>query len=161
MKSIRLILNSSTLRGKFVENSGSWNLAKTRAEQQTNIRGIFEVESGKVLSIGLQKIFPTSIYPLQSNKQNLRKSQNTNGLFGVWIPNHIIDNPHYFLGFQIIWTRIGLTRSQSSYIIDILAQSNMLESKPISTSTDLATCLCRDGEPFSDPTLYRCTVGSL
>ena len=68
---------------------------------------------------------------------------------------------NYFLGVQITRTNTGLLMSQKGYIQDVLARSKMSDSKPISTPADPYTHLTRDGDPFSDPKLYRQVVGSL
>ncbi|KAL8172131.1 LOW QUALITY PROTEIN: hypothetical protein V2J09_023935 [Rumex salicifolius] len=49
--------------------------------------------------------------------------------------------------------------SQRSYIQDILDYSKMSNSSSVSTPADPQ--LVREGEPFSDPKMYRRTVGSL
>jgi hypothetical protein len=66
------------------------------------------------------------------------------------------------LGIEVSTTTDGILLSQRRYILDILQRPKMADAKPIctlmATSTHLSTY---DGETFSDPTLYRNTVGAL
>ncbi|KAJ3698209.1 hypothetical protein LUZ61_001914 [Rhynchospora tenuis] len=69
---------------------------------------------------------------------------------------------HYFLGIAVNNNSKGMHLSQSKYIKDLLQRTNMLSAKP--TTTPLATDMALfpgDSEPFSDPHLYRSTVGAL
>ncbi|CAM8882543.1 unnamed protein product [Rhodiola kirilowii] len=68
---------------------------------------------------------------------------------------------NYFLGIHIARSPSGITLSQHNYIIDVLAWSKMLDSKPISTHGDPSSRLTLWGDAFSDPKLYRQIVGSL
>ncbi|CAH9130543.1 unnamed protein product [Cuscuta epithymum] len=68
---------------------------------------------------------------------------------------------NYFLGVQVTRTSTGLTLSQQRYIHDILSRTNMLDSKCVATPADPSIHLNLFGEAFSDPKLYRQTVGSL
>ncbi|GJS47661.1 retrovirus-related pol polyprotein from transposon TNT 1-94 [Tanacetum coccineum] len=67
----------------------------------------------------------------------------------------------FFLGLQITRSKTGLTLSQKAYIKDILNRSNMSLASPMSTPADPYSKLQKEGDPFSDPTLYRQVVGSL
>ncbi|KAJ3686759.1 hypothetical protein LUZ61_015923 [Rhynchospora tenuis] len=69
---------------------------------------------------------------------------------------------HYFLGISVTSNATGLHLSQAKYIHDILSRTNMLNAKPVSTpiATDISL-FPTDSEPFSDPHLYRSTVGAL
>jgi hypothetical protein len=66
------------------------------------------------------------------------------------------------LGIEVSTTTDGILLSQRRYILDILQRTKMADAKPIctpmATSTHLSTY---DGETFSDPTLYRNTIGVL
>ncbi|GJS86351.1 GDSL esterase/lipase-like protein [Tanacetum coccineum] len=68
----------------------------------------------------------------------------------------------YFDTFSpITRSKTGLTLSQKAYIKDILNRSNMSLASPMSTPADPYSKLQKEGDPFSDPTLYRQVVGSL
>lgn len=69
----------------------------------------------------------------------------------------------YFLGIQIARSTEGIYLCQSKYILDILRDTNMLDSTPASTPfpRDLRFTK-KDKTPFfSDPALYRRLVGRL
>ncbi|KAK0605599.1 hypothetical protein LWI29_028589 [Acer saccharum] len=69
---------------------------------------------------------------------------------------------NFFLGFEAFRDSTGLYLTQSKYVLDLLKKTNMLESKPIDTPIAAGTKLSlSDGIAFSDPTLYRSTVGAL
>lgn len=68
---------------------------------------------------------------------------------------------HFFLGLQIQKSKSGLTLSQQSYVMDIINRNNMSLSSPIAIPVDPSSSLIKDGDPFSDPKLYRQVVGSL
>ncbi|XP_041025482.1 uncharacterized mitochondrial protein AtMg00810-like [Juglans microcarpa x Juglans regia] len=68
---------------------------------------------------------------------------------------------NFFLGIKAIKSNGQLILSQHRYMIDILQKKKMHEAKPI--STPMATSINRsafDSEDFSDPTLFRSTVGA-
>jgi hypothetical protein len=70
---------------------------------------------------------------------------------------------NYFLGIEVLPSSGGFLLSQHNrYILDILSQTKMTEAKPINcpmaSSTHLST---HEGDLFSDPTLFRSTVGAL
>uniref|UniRef100_A0A2N9F495 Reverse transcriptase Ty1/copia-type domain-containing protein n=1 Tax=Fagus sylvatica TaxID=28930 RepID=A0A2N9F495_FAGSY len=68
----------------------------------------------------------------------------------------------FFLGIEVISNSDGAILSQQRYITDILHRTHMLEAKPITTPMASTTSLSAfDGEPFSDHTLFRSTVGAL
>lgn len=54
-----------------------------------------------------------------------------------------------------------MTLSQEGYIRDILTKTQMSEAASISTPADTQMKLTIEGDPFSDPKLYRQVVGSL
>ncbi len=69
---------------------------------------------------------------------------------------------NFFLGIEVIPTAQGFLLSQQRYIKDILSRTKMIEAKPISTPVASSTNLSAyKGEPFSDHTLFRNTVGAL
>lgn len=68
---------------------------------------------------------------------------------------------HFFLGIHINQTSAGLTMNQSGYLNAILKRAHMADAAPISTPADSQSRLTIDGDPFSDPRLYRQIVGSL
>ena len=69
---------------------------------------------------------------------------------------------NFFLGIEVLPCAHGVILSQQRYIMDILKCTKMVEAKPVTspmaTSTPLSTF---EGDLFSDPTLYRSTVGAL
>lgn len=68
----------------------------------------------------------------------------------------------YFLGLKINTMSSRLHLSQTKYICDLLQRTNMDLAKPVQSPMAASTHLSfTDGPAFSDPTLYRSTVGSL
>jgi hypothetical protein len=65
---------------------------------------------------------------------------------------------NYFLGVEVVPLKSGLLLSQRCYILDLLKRTNMLEAKPMSSSSSLSAF---DGDSMDDPLLYRSTVRSL
>ncbi|CAN6705605.1 unnamed protein product [Malus baccata var. baccata] len=69
---------------------------------------------------------------------------------------------HYFLGIQISRTATGLFLSQSKYVLDLLTKTEMIDAKPCDTPCLPYTRLLKDdGDPYTNPTLYRSVVGAL
>ncbi|KAJ9564021.1 hypothetical protein OSB04_009181 [Centaurea solstitialis] len=67
----------------------------------------------------------------------------------------------FFLGIAASRSNHGLFLSQSAFAQEILARAYMVSCNPCSTPADTKTKLAVDGEPVSDPTLYRSLVGAL
>ncbi|KAL5854979.1 hypothetical protein ACOSQ4_004781 [Xanthoceras sorbifolium] len=68
----------------------------------------------------------------------------------------------YFLGFEAFRNAQGIYLTQTKYIVDLLTKTNLLNSKPCDTSICSSVKLSRNsGKPFTDPTLYRSTLGAL
>ncbi|KAM1541869.1 hypothetical protein ACFX15_011235 [Malus domestica] len=69
----------------------------------------------------------------------------------------------YFLGLQITYKSNGdIGVNQSKYVKDLLHKAGMDSCKPASTPCKPHTpLLLNEGDPLSDPTLYRSIVGSL
>ncbi|KAK9093200.1 hypothetical protein Syun_028111 [Stephania yunnanensis] len=68
----------------------------------------------------------------------------------------------FFLGFEVHRDSTGLYLSQHKYILDLLKRTNLLDSKPMSSPYSVGVKLsATDGIPFSDPTLYKSTLGAL
>ncbi|KAM1159487.1 hypothetical protein ACFX19_033223 [Malus domestica] len=66
---------------------------------------------------------------------------------------------HYFLRIQISKTANGLFLSQQKYVQDLLVKTEMLDSKACETPClPYNRLLKEDGEPYSNPTLYRSVV---
>lgn len=86
--------------------------------------------------------------------------------FITQLANHFsfkdLGNLSYCLGIEVLPYKDGLFLSQSKYILDLLAKSNMSDSKPastlVSTSVHLNTI---DGQPLSKPIDYQSIVGAL
>jgi len=70
---------------------------------------------------------------------------------------------HFFLGIEAHWQPSGsLLLTQTKYANQILRKANMTSAKPQPTPMATSLKLTPDGsEAFSDPTLYRQTVGAL
>ena len=69
---------------------------------------------------------------------------------------------NYFLGFEVIQTSSGLHLSRSKYAADLLQKANMAEAKPCPTPMCLSNNFSTtDSELFSQPSLYRSTIGAL
>jgi hypothetical protein len=69
---------------------------------------------------------------------------------------------NFFLGVEVISNPHGILLSQHRYIMDLLLRTKMSEAKPITTPMASTTSLSAfEGEPFTDHTLYRSTVGAL
>ena len=68
---------------------------------------------------------------------------------------------HHFLGITVSRTSSTLFVSQRQYLLDLLSRAGMTDCQPCRTPVDVGTKLSADGEPFSDPTLYRSITGAL
>ncbi|KAJ9564595.1 LOW QUALITY PROTEIN: hypothetical protein OSB04_000561, partial [Centaurea solstitialis] len=67
----------------------------------------------------------------------------------------------FFLGIAASRSKSGLFLSQTAFAQEILARADMVSCNPCSTPADTKTKLAVDGEPVSDPTLYRSLAGAL
>ena len=69
---------------------------------------------------------------------------------------------HYFLGIEANRGPAGLHLSQRKYVLDLLARTNMLGAKPVTTPMATVPKLTlHTGTRLSDPTEYRAVLGSL
>ncbi|GJT26942.1 ribonuclease H-like domain-containing protein [Tanacetum coccineum] len=68
---------------------------------------------------------------------------------------------NYFLGISVTRDSSGLFLSQKKYAVEILERAHMVNSNPCRTPVDMESKLGVDGDPVSDPTLYRSLAGSL
>ncbi|GKE14765.1 ribonuclease H-like domain-containing protein [Tanacetum coccineum] len=68
---------------------------------------------------------------------------------------------NYFLGISVTRDSSGLFLSQKKYAIEILEKAHMVSCNPSWTLVDTESKLGVDGDPVSDPTLYRSLAGSL
>ncbi|GJW67183.1 ribonuclease H-like domain-containing protein, partial [Tanacetum coccineum] len=68
---------------------------------------------------------------------------------------------NYFLGISVTRDSSGLFLSQKKYAIEILEKAHMVSCNPSRTPVDTESKLGVDGDPVSDPTLYRSLAGSL
>ena len=69
---------------------------------------------------------------------------------------------YYFLRIQITRTTTGLFLSQTKYVEDLLTKSEMDIAKPCDTPClPYHRLLKEDGEPYSNPTLFRSIVRAL
>ncbi|GMI67117.1 hypothetical protein HRI_000381000 [Hibiscus trionum] len=68
----------------------------------------------------------------------------------------------YFLGIEAVHCSGGLFLSQKKFVEELLAKTNMHTSTSVDTPMVSFPKLSKaDGSPFSDPKLYRSTVGAL
>ena len=68
----------------------------------------------------------------------------------------------YFLGFEVLRTPVGLHLNQSKYARDLLQKTNMSNAKPCPTPMCFSNKLAlNDSEVFTQPSLYRSTIGAL
>uniref|UniRef100_A0A803NUC9 Integrase catalytic domain-containing protein n=1 Tax=Cannabis sativa TaxID=3483 RepID=A0A803NUC9_CANSA len=69
---------------------------------------------------------------------------------------------HYFLGIEAFRDETGLYLTQGKYISELLQRVNMsslkLSPTPMTTNKPLSI---HDGEPMTDPSLYRSVIGAL
>ncbi|GJY52302.1 ribonuclease H-like domain-containing protein [Tanacetum coccineum] len=68
---------------------------------------------------------------------------------------------NYFLRISVTRDSSGLFLSQKKYAIEILEKAHMVYCNPSRTPIDTKSKLGDDGDPVSDPTLYRSLAGSL
>ncbi|GJV57137.1 ribonuclease H-like domain-containing protein [Tanacetum coccineum] len=68
---------------------------------------------------------------------------------------------NYFLGIFVTLNSFGLFLSQAKYAGEILEKAHMGNYNPNRTPVDTESKLGVDGDPVSDPTLYRSLTGSL
>ncbi|GJX41218.1 ribonuclease H-like domain-containing protein [Tanacetum coccineum] len=68
---------------------------------------------------------------------------------------------NYFLGISAQRSPSGLFLSQSKFAEEILERAHMEHCNPCKTPVDTESKLGSDGDPVSDPTLYRSLAGAL
>ncbi|GJX55226.1 ribonuclease H-like domain-containing protein [Tanacetum coccineum] len=68
---------------------------------------------------------------------------------------------NYFLSISAQRSASGLILSQSKFAEEILEQAHMQNCNPCRTPIDTESKLGSDGDPVSDPTLYRSLAGAL
>ncbi|PWA96217.1 hypothetical protein CTI12_AA041970 [Artemisia annua] len=69
---------------------------------------------------------------------------------------------NYYLGIEFLRNSQGITMSQRKYALELLHSAKVLDLKPAHIPIDPIVKLNdTDGEPLSDPSLYRATVGKL
>ena len=68
----------------------------------------------------------------------------------------------YFLGLEITHSTNGLYITQAKYASKLLSQARLIDSKIVDTPVEFNAHLTPSGgKPLSNPSLYRCLVGSL
>jgi hypothetical protein len=67
---------------------------------------------------------------------------------------------NYFLGISVSRDSTGLFLSQKKYALEVLERAHMVNCNPSRTPVDTESKLGDDGDPVSDPTLYRSLAGS-
>ncbi|GJS20234.1 ribonuclease H-like domain-containing protein [Tanacetum coccineum] len=68
---------------------------------------------------------------------------------------------NYFLGVSASDQMSGMFLSQSKFVEEILERAHMQHCNPCKTPVDTESKLGSDGDPVSDPTLYRSLAGAL
>lgn len=69
---------------------------------------------------------------------------------------------NYFLGIETTYSGSAIHLSQSRYIQNLLLKAKMDDAKPCAIPIAAGVQLSQqDGDPFSDPHLYRSIVGAL
>ncbi|GKA86158.1 ribonuclease H-like domain-containing protein [Tanacetum coccineum] len=68
---------------------------------------------------------------------------------------------NYFLGISVTRNTSGMFLSQQKYASELLERVGMLTCNPCRTPVDTDSKLSADGDPVSDPTLYRSLSGAL
>ncbi|GKE83972.1 ribonuclease H-like domain-containing protein, partial [Tanacetum coccineum] len=68
---------------------------------------------------------------------------------------------NYFLGISVTRDSSGMFLSQRKYVVEILERAHMVNCNPSQTPVDTESKLGDDGDPVSDPNLYRSLAGSL
>ncbi|GJQ96437.1 ribonuclease H-like domain-containing protein, partial [Tanacetum coccineum] len=66
---------------------------------------------------------------------------------------------NYFLGISVTRDSLGLFLSQNKYAVEILDRAHMVNYNPSRTPIDTKSKLGSNGDPISDPTLYRSLAG--
>jgi hypothetical protein len=68
----------------------------------------------------------------------------------------------YFLGIEVAHSKLGITLCQRKYCLDLLDDSGLIDSKPVSTPSDPSHKLHQDSStPYHDIPSYRRLVGRL
>ena len=68
----------------------------------------------------------------------------------------------YFLDLEITHSTDGLYITQAKYASELLSRAGLTDSKTVGTPVELNAHLTPSrGKPLSNPSLYRCLVGSL
>ncbi|GKD32422.1 ribonuclease H-like domain-containing protein [Tanacetum coccineum] len=68
---------------------------------------------------------------------------------------------NYFLGISVTRDSLGMFLSQKKYVVEILERAYMLNCNRSRTPVYTESKLGDDGDPVSEPTLYRSLAGSL
>nr|GEZ77487.1 ribonuclease H-like domain-containing protein [Tanacetum cinerariifolium] len=68
---------------------------------------------------------------------------------------------NYFLGVFVTRDTSGMFLSQQKYATEVVERADMLTCNPCRTPVDTNSKLSADGDPISDPTLYRSLTGAL
>nr|GEY44431.1 ribonuclease H-like domain-containing protein [Tanacetum cinerariifolium] len=68
---------------------------------------------------------------------------------------------NYFLGISVTRDSTCMFMSQKKYALELLKRAHMTNCNPTRTPVDTESKLGSDGDPISDPTLYRSLAGGL
>ncbi|GKE38129.1 retrovirus-related pol polyprotein from transposon TNT 1-94 [Tanacetum coccineum] len=91
-------------------------------------------------------------YLIQNIKQHLNDKFNIKDLGPL----------HYYLGIEFLRNATGLAMSQRKYVLELVTQAGLLDTKPSTIPLDpVLKLIMEGGEPVSDPSIYRTLVGKL
>ncbi|GJT24490.1 ribonuclease H-like domain-containing protein [Tanacetum coccineum] len=68
---------------------------------------------------------------------------------------------NYFLGIYVTHDSTGMFLSQNKYALELLDRAHIANCNPNRTPVDMESKLGSDGDPISDPILYRSLAGGL
>jgi len=78
-----------------------------------------------------------------------------------WFQMKDLGELRYFLGIEVTRSKHGIYLSQRKYVMDLLKDSSMHNSRPVYLPMDPNTSLTQDGSLLPDPASYRRLVGKL
>jgi len=71
-----------------------------------------------------------------------------------------LDELTYFLGFEIARNSTCMNLSRRKYTFDLLTETDMLNSSPVSTPMNFSTKFRADKDPLDDPVAYHRLIAS-
>ena len=67
----------------------------------------------------------------------------------------------YFLGVEVMRSKMRILLSQRKYVLDLLSKTGKLGAKPCSTPMTPNVQITKEGDLFEDPERYKRLVGKL